>query len=224
MALDRLAVNSQGECALQEYQRHIKRLAASRGIEKLYHFTPAENVVSILKNGLASQQVLQGHGIEFYAPDQYRFDNRLSALSLSIHSVNEGLLKKKIAEHGGDWIILEVEASILWTHSCRFCWTNAASSEIINHTGFLGGRWGFEKMFEDRPINLVDRRSQRKTYGRLDCHPTDNQAEVQVFDPIDSDFIVDLTVKNPRVKREMEALMERIGERRPVVINEQIFQ
>lgn len=208
---------------LQEYQRHIKRLAASRGIEKLYHFTPAGNAVSILKNGLASKQVLLEQGIDFYAPDQHRFDNCLDALSLSIHSVNEGLLKRKIGEHGGDWLILEIKASVLWTHSCRFCWTNAASSEVINHRGFLGGRWGFEKMFEDHPISALDLRSQRETYGRLDSQPTDNQAEVQVFDPIDSDLIVDVTVKNQRVKRELEALMESVGEHRPVVVFEEIF-
>ncbi|WP_171049085.1 DarT ssDNA thymidine ADP-ribosyltransferase family protein [Rhizobium sp. MHM7A] len=208
---------------MKDYQREIEKLARSKGIEKLYHFTPAVNAASILKNGLASQQLLQAHDIDFYAPDQYRFDDRLSALSLSIHSINEALLKKKIAEHGGDWIILEIEASILWTHSCRFCWTNAASSEVANYRPFLGGPWGFEEMFKDRPVSAIDLRSQRDTYGKRKNQPTDIQAEVQVFDPIDSDLIVDLTVKNPRVKREMEALMERIGERRPVVINEQIF-
>lgn len=207
-----------------DYRGEIKELAESRGIEKLYHFTPAVNVASILKRGLASQQLLQAHGVHFYAPDQSRYDYRLSALSLSIHSINAALLRKKIAEHGGDWVILEIEASILWTHSCRFCWTNAASSEVANYRPFLGGPWGFEEMFKDRPVSAIDLRSQREAYGRLDSQPTDNQAEVQVFDPIDSDLIVDLTVKNPRVKLEMEAMMDRIGERRPVVINEYIFQ
>lgn len=209
---------------MQDYQRDIKRIAAARDIQRLYHFTPAVNAASILKNGLASQQVLQAHGIDFYAPDQKRYDNRLGALSLSIHSVNESLLSRKIGEHGGDWLILELEASILWTHRCRFCWTNAASSEVTNYRGFLGGPWGIKEMFRDRSISALDTRSQREIYGRLDNQPTDNQAEVQVFDPIDSNLIVDITVKNTRVKRDLETLMDRIDERRPVVISERIFR
>jgi hypothetical protein len=63
---------------------------------------------------LASQPLLDAHGIDFFAPDQFRIDDRIHALSLSIHSINESLLKRKIAEHGGDWIVLEIEASILW--------------------------------------------------------------------------------------------------------------
>jgi hypothetical protein len=44
-----------------------------------------------------------------------------------------------------------------------------------------------------------------------------------VFEQIDSDLIIDITVKNTRVKREIEGLMARIGEHRPVVTNERIF-
>jgi hypothetical protein len=208
---------------LNANQREIRRLCNLRGVKHLYHFTPAVNAGSILKNGLASQELLQAHGIEFHAPDQRRLDNRLNALSLSIHSVNQALLKKKIKEYGGDWIILEIDASILWTHNCRFCWTNAASSEVEKHRGFLGGRWGFEEMFKDRPISLVDPGSRREAYGRADNQPTDNQAEVQVFDPIHSDRIIDITVSTPRMKHALETLMGSIGEHRPVVIYEGIF-
>jgi hypothetical protein len=193
-------------------------------VEKLYHFTPAVNLESILRNGLASQRLLEAHCVSFFAPDRYRFDDRLDALSMSIHSINQALLLAKIAEHGGEWAILEIEASVLWTHRCRFCWTNAASADVTNYTAFLGGPYGFEEMFRDRPLNANDLRSQREVYARRENQPTDLQAEVQVFDPIDSDLIVDITVRNERVKRQLEALMDRIGEPRPVVICEQIFQ
>lgn len=208
---------------MQPYQREIKRLASLRGVTKLYHFTPAVNAESILTNGLASQQLLQAHGIDFYAPDSYRFDNRLDALSLSVHSINAQMLAKKVKEHGGDWLILEIDASVLWTHDCRFCWTNAASSQIANCRTFLGGPWAFEEMFKDRPVNLADQRSRREVFGRATCQPTDDQAEVQVFDPIDSDLIIDFTVKSDRVKRSLESLMARLDEPRPIVVNQGIY-
>ena len=192
-------------------------------MEKLYHFTPTVNLESILKHGLASQRLLQARGVNFFAPDRYRFDDRPDALSLSIHSINQGLLLAKIAEYGGDWAILEIEASVLWTHPCRFCWTNAAAAEVRDHTAFLGGSYGFQKMFSDRPVNVSDHRSQRETYQRRNNQPTDPQAEVQVFDPIDSDMIIDVTVKNERVKSQVQAMMLRIGEPRPVEICAQIY-
>jgi hypothetical protein len=212
------------EHGVPDNKRDLRRIVSLRGITKLYHFTPLVNVSSILKNGLASREVLQDHSVEFLAPDRQRLDNCLNALSLSIHSVNKSLLMKKMREYGGDWPILEIDASVLWTHNCRFCWTNAASSEITNHRGFLGGRWGFEKMFEDRGISGSDLRSQRETYGRLANQPTDFQAEVQVLDPIDSNLIVDFTVKSPRVKLALEATMKSVGEYRPIVVNEKAFQ
>jgi hypothetical protein len=193
-------------------------------VEKLYHFTPIVNLESILKHGLASQRLLEAHGVNFFAPDRYRFDDRPEALSMSVHSINQALLLAKIAEHGGEWAILEIEASVLWTHHCRFCWTNAASADVTNYTAFLGGPYGFEEMFRDRPLNAKDLRSQRETYNRRGNQPTDVQAEVQVFDPIDSDLIVDITVKSERVKRQVQSMMERIGEHRPVEICEQFFQ
>lgn len=209
---------------MRDYRRDIRRIAERRGITKLYHFTPLVNVASILKNGLASQNLLDAHGIKFMAPDHHRLDNRLDALSLSIHSFNKTLLMKKIAEYGGEWPILEIDASVLWTHACRFCWTNAASSEVAGHRAFLGGKWGFETMFDDRPVSLADSRSQRAVYGRMDNQPTDIQAEVQVFDPIDSDLVIDFTVRSESVKRQLEAVMTSVGEHRPIMVNEGVFR
>jgi hypothetical protein len=173
---------------------------------------------------LASRDLLLAHNVDFVAPDQHRYDGRLDALSLSIHSVNKAILLKKMAECGGDWPILKIDASVLWTHACRFCWTNAASSKILNHRGRIDGKWAFNYMFEDRPISLIDTRSQRETYGRLPNQPTDIQAEVQVLGHIHPDLVFDFTVKDERVKRRLEIVMNRIGEHRPIVVCEDAFR
>jgi hypothetical protein len=207
----------------QENWKAIRAIAKRRGITKLYHFTPLDNVASILRNGLASQSLLRHHDIPFLAPDRQRLDNRLDALSLSIHSVNKALLIAYVARSGGDWAILEIDASVLWTHACRFCWTNAASSQLTAHRGFLGGTWAFERMFQDRPVSTVDLRSQREVYSRLDNQPTDMQAEVQVLQPIDSDLVIDFTVKSQSVKKRLEVIMATANERRPVTVNEFAF-
>lgn len=207
---------------LQSYQRQIKRIAEFKGIQCLYHFTPAINAESILRHGLVSRQILEDRDLSFCATDQFRLDGRLDAISLSIQYINTEMLLRKVRELGGDWLIFEIDASVLWTHNCRFCWTNAASSEITNNRSFLGGPWALERMFDDKPVNMVDRSSFREKYERAPNRPTDEQAEVQVVDPIDPSLIVDVTVRSQLVKRKLEALMETVSVSRPVVVNESL--
>lgn len=133
------------------------------------------------------------------------------------------MFKAKQHEQGGDWVILEIDASVLWTHKCRFCWTNAAASEITRHRGFLGGPWAFERMFADKQVSIADNGSYRERNRFSDFLPTDEQAEVQVLDAIEPRLIVDVTVKDHWVKENLEALMKQIGTSRPVVINRGIF-
>ena len=190
----------------------------------MYHFTPAWNGRSVLLNGLVSRNFLLAHDVEFVATDAMRLDDHLDAVSVSIHSINESMFIKKEREYGGEWLIFELNASLLWTHSCRFCWKNAATSEIRNKKGFLGGPWAFSKMFEDRAIISTDDRSFRDVLERTDCQPTDNSAEVQVFHPISPNTIINVIVRNERVKVELEALMQEVEQVKPVVVCEEIFR
>ena len=147
----------------------------------------------------------------------------LDAVSVSIHSINSWMFEAKKRDYRDDWLILELDASILWTHSCRFCWTNAATSEVRKHRGFLGGPWAFEKMFEDRPVSQIDDRSYRSEFQRAANHPTNESAEVQVLDPIAPELIIDVTVRNQRVKGELESAMKEVGQFRPIEIYEEVF-
>ena len=83
---------------------------------------------------------------------------------------------------------------MLWTHRCRFFWVNAASSKIVNHSGFIGGPWAFEKMFDDCAVSVVDQRSFRGVNQMPDNVPTMNDAEVQVLDPIAPELIRNVTL------------------------------
>jgi hypothetical protein len=198
--------------------------ARRRGISKLYHFTPAGNVRSILLYGLHSRQTLLAHDVDFYVTDPHRFDERLDGVSLSVHSINEAMFEAKNRDYRGQLVVLELDASLLWTHSCRFCWTNAAAKEIRDHRGHLGGPWAFSRMFEDRPVSLLDTRPARSAFQRPDCQPTDSQAEVQVLDPVSPDAIIDITAGSRMVKDELEAVMAEIGVERPVVLYEELFR
>lgn len=211
--------------AVQEYRKEIRRVATERGVSRLYHFTRAENARSILSHGLVSRDLLVANNVEFLVTDSMRGDNRLGAVSLSIHWINAAMFERKKREIGGEWLILEIDASILWTHSCCFCWANAASAEMRGYKArTLGGPWAFRKMFDDRPMNLADSRSYRDVYQRADNRPTDEAAEVQVLDPIAPELIIDVTVRNQTAKDWLEAVMRDVGQIRPVAIYADIFR
>lgn len=208
---------------LQRYQFEIQGEAMRRGVSQLFHFTVAGNVKSILSHGLASRVALEEQGIPFIATDRMRLDDCLDGASLSIHSINQSMFAAKNRTYREEWVILAFDASILWTHPCRFCWVNAASREIRRHSGFLGGPWAFRKMFEDRPISLTDRTSARNAWSRDDFEPTNNDAEVQVLSPIAPELILGGVVRNKEVKGALEELMEEIDRVKPVIVNEDIF-
>lgn len=210
---------------VQEYREEIRQMAAERGVSRLYHFTRAENARSILSHGLVSRDVLLHNGVEFIPTDSMRGDGRLDALSLSIHWINSAMFDKKKREIGGEWLILEIDASLIWTHSCRFCWANAASSEMRRYDrNFLGGPWAFKRMFDDRPVSLADGRSYRDVLQRADNRPTDEAAEVQVLERIDPDLIIDVTVRNQFGKDWLAEVMQDVGQIRPIAIYADIFR
>ena len=202
----------------------IRQEAITRGVSLLFHFTPASNIESILEYGLLSREVLAQHNAPFFPTDSWRNDGRLGAVSLSVHSINEGMFARKKWELNTEWMILAIDASILWTLPCRFCWDNAAATAIVAHTGFLGGPWAFGRMFEDQPVSRMDPGSLRQAQGRQDCQPTQNAAEVQVLSPIDPDLILGVAVRNGGVKAALEDTMGRLKRVRPVVVDGYLSQ
>ncbi|MFZ3583129.1 DarT ssDNA thymidine ADP-ribosyltransferase family protein [Loktanella sp. DJP18] len=204
--------------------QRIQRAANARGIACLVHFTPAVNAMSILTHGLASRPTLDEAGIDYAYTDDWRGDGKMDAVCLSISQIYLSMLASKRKVYNGEWVVFLLDASILWTHNCRFCWTNAASREIRNHRGFLGGPWGFDEMFAPRPVSMIDATCRRTAYSLADDVTTDNAAEVQVFDQIDSDLILGVGVQSEWHKTRMENMMLDIDRVRPVEVFDQIFK
>jgi hypothetical protein len=152
-----------------------------------------------------------------------RLDDRLDGVSLSIHSINHGMFSAKKRTFRHEWVILAFDASILWTHPCRFCWVNAASRDIPRHS-FLGGPWAFKKMFEDHAISLADSTSMRNAQFRKEFEPTNNDAEVQVLSPIAPELILGGIVRNKEVKFALEELMKENCRVKPVEVDEKLFR
>lgn len=114
--------------------------------------------------------------------DQYRIDKRINTSSLSISFPNSKMFYKyRMLQKDTQWIVLGLDAAILYEKNCLFCFTNAASKAITSLSNEdLKGIEALKKLFirhndieYDLPINF----------------PTDIQAEVLVQDIIEPEYI-----------------------------------
>jgi hypothetical protein len=183
----------------------IKRIATARGITRLRHFTPYQNLESILTHGLINRRFLEENdqGIDTVGTDVRRLDGFKNTISTTIEAINHAMLAKKIKEGRGDWAILSLEPDILWTQTCRFCWDNAASNAVKRYR-YLNDAKHFEAMYEDRDFLGGSWREHR---GLHDSRPTEPGAEVMVFDHIAPEKIMSITVQNYACKTHLERRM-----------------
>lgn len=192
------------------YRDEIRSIAEEREVRFLLHFTQAINLPGIVTHGLLPRRKLEMLKHPAYYSGHYRLDENPDAVSVSISRVNEGMFAEKRRKSGhADWVVLVLPSDMLWTHNCRFCWRNAAKKKIKDHPGWRGGPWAFAKMFEG---------SDEARNGRAPCDPTDLQAEVQVLEPIASEFILGAVVDRPRMVEPVQSLLNGLrGGPRPVV-------
>ena len=192
-------------------------MTEDRDIRCLLHFTQIANMPSIMQYGLLSRQKLGELGVLAHASDDYRLDNNNEVVSVSISRINQMMFEsKRRKSRGSSWIILIISPEILWTHSCKFCWRNAAKNEIKNHRGWRGGYWAFQKMFD------VDSNMQNSLHPRF---PTDPEAEVQVLESIEAKYILGAIVEHSLVVERVQKYLDSLGDmkKREVIIEKYYF-
>lgn len=201
---------------LCKYRRAIQAKARARGIEQLLHFTSLENLPSIVVHGLLSRVELVRRQLGAYVTDEYRLDDVLEGVSLSVERPNWRMLKSMLARpRESQWVCLGLSADVLWMHACRFCWRNASSNAMRKHRGRCGGPWAFDRMFDG---------STEERNGLALCYPTFPDAEVQVLEPIAPTYIFGAVVSTPAAAACVDSILRKIpGSGRVVEVNPGLF-
>lgn len=135
----------------------IEGIVESRGIEYLIHFTQADNLASIVRQGLLSVEEAKRRGVNVRTNDANRYDGYLNAISVSVSFPNAQMFYKLRKLHPEiDWVLLLIDPAVLFEKRCGFCRFNAADKRTPKRNeGALMGARQFEQMF-DRSIPAKD--------------------------------------------------------------------
>lgn len=190
------------EMAYQNHTFQIQKICDEREIKTLCHFTRIENLQGILQEGLIGRSLLEAREQQFLFNDKDRADSNKEAVCLSISFPNYKMLwdirKNKEKTEGithSQWIVLLLDAKVLWELDCAFCQTNAASGAVIpllsdERIGEQKRHEALEDMFvEDYYDSIRKIWISRQNLQIPDNYTTDPQAEILVFDPISAKHI-----------------------------------
>jgi len=170
-----------------------------RRIKGLVHFTRLENLNSIIEFGLWPRAFLDELKVDYIYNDEIRIDSCSNASCLSLSFPNYKMFYTcRMNNRGLNWIVLSLFPNILWEKDCAFCHKNAASKEVTCIS--LQERKkpeAFLKLFEDYED------SPKRTELKIPMsYPTNPQAEILIFDPIEIEYIKGISFQNQKLTSE----------------------
>lgn len=172
----------------------ISDFIQERNITSLYHFTKADNLYSILRNGLLSRKTLDEKEIAYLYNDEARLEGKLQANCLSISFPNYKMFYKyRDQSRCDEWCVIELNPRVLYEKECLFCIENAASNnENMRSDEEKKGIDGLKKLFYNE-----DYRRQINLKPNFTTNP---QAEVLVLEDIGIEYIETIYFRENPVK------------------------
>ena len=186
------------QCERKERQKIYNYFTKKRGVEYFVHFTPEENIPSILQHGIIPREDLSSHRIDAVCPDRSRSDNHLDYSSFSVSFPNYRVMYSK--RHDMKFVILCIDPRIILDFpisEISYLPTNAANQslpkEIEEYTGFSS----VEGIFSETAYNYkTETQCQRSELNIPPEYTTDPQAEVFVHATVEPKYIRKIICKD----------------------------
>lgn len=176
---------------LQGEKEQIREYCRQRRISSLFHFTPLQNLDSIVRHGLTPREELDKGKIPYFKTDLDRMDGVMSAVSLSVSFPNYRMFFKKRYDYPNwDWVVIEIKANVLWEMECDFFQTNAANRKFTGQSRQSLKLDHFKSMFASE----IESGILRKNLKIPLAYSTDPQAEVLVYGRIDPSLFMAINV------------------------------
>ena len=175
----------------------LKAWLQNREITELFHFSPLENLESILRQGLITIRELKLAKTRFRSNDHDRFDNT-GGICTSLGFPNYKLLYRAQGERNLSPVIIKISPMALSDIAWIAVPTNAAGKEmrtyIKGQPEKLVGVGALSRMFEEL-VRISDANIITRAELNLPVSfPTDPQAEVIFLERIPSHYILSLCV------------------------------
>lgn len=172
----------------------ISDFIQERNITSLYHFTKAENLHGILRNGLLSRRTLDKNDITYSYNDEVRLEGKLNANCLSISFPNYRMFYRyRNQSIDNEWCVIEFNPRILYEKECLFCIENAASNnETMRSDEEKKGIEGLKQLYYNE--------EHRRQLNLSSDFTTNPQAEVLVLDDIGTEYIEKIYFRNEPIK------------------------
>lgn len=175
-------------------ENSILDILNNRSIRYLVHFTPLDNINSILEKGLYSRSFIEESESGTFEgnliTDNLRLDNMKEGICLSITFPNDKMfyLKRRDAKKEIKWGVVMIDANVMANLSCRFFPTNAALKDFRSfNDSYFEGTAALNRMFCSE-LETSKQKIIREPY-LLDKDTTCVQAEVMVFQHIPVEYI-----------------------------------
>lgn len=157
------------------------RFLIARGITHLFHFTPIENLPSLMKSGFLGREEMRSDEIEFISSDGERSEPIVNGICFSISKPNQYMMLNKISA-GKNLVLLclknpfEILSNRVFLASPGNFGKSNIKSRFANWPNeFVGGE-GLSRLFLNTEI--------RNKYGLSLSEPTDARAELILLDPV----------------------------------------
>lgn len=184
----------------------IQQIVTQRQIQHLFHFTPLDNLDSILSNGLCSRSYLHQKGTHGVYLDNVRADGKLDFISLSVSFPNYRMFyTRRKNDERITWAVISLSPSLLWEITDReiqFFDTNAAYQKFRDVSDeSLQSADAFASLFAD---SITNKDGQLARDNRLlPKDPTDVQAEIMVERHIETRYIGKIFLNNQTMVNEL---------------------